>query len=145
MCYVYASRTVWFWCPQHMNCNTCSRLAPELFRSPCFSSNFTTSLEPEHESQNSRFMCHSQNDKGWLEADYLCPPQDDVFQLNPLKPRERQRWEGHMESRFKEEIKGWSERHFIFRGERKSIILLEGSQATSARPSGRKNVKVKSL
>jgi hypothetical protein len=29
--------------------------------------------------------------------------------------------------------------------ERKSIILLEGSQATPARPSGRNNVKVKTL
>jgi hypothetical protein len=50
-----------------------------------------------------------------------------------------------MKSRFKEEIKGCSERHFIFRGGRKGIILLEGSQATSARPSGRNNVKVKTL
>jgi hypothetical protein len=41
-------------------------------------------------------------------------------------------WEGQMKSRFREEIKGWSERHFIFRGGRKSIILLEGSQATPA-------------
>jgi hypothetical protein len=29
--------------------------------------------------------------------------------------------------------------------ERKSIILLQGSQATPARPSGRNNVKVKTL
>jgi hypothetical protein len=29
--------------------------------------------------------------------------------------------------------------------ERKSITLLEGSQATPARPSGRNNVKVKTL
>jgi hypothetical protein len=29
--------------------------------------------------------------------------------------------------------------------ERKSIILLEGSQATPARPSGRNNVKVRTL
>jgi hypothetical protein len=29
--------------------------------------------------------------------------------------------------------------------ERKSIILLKGSQATPARPSGRNNVKVKTL
>jgi hypothetical protein len=28
---------------------------------------------------------------------------------------------------------------------RKSVILLEGSQATPARPSGRNNVKVKTL
>jgi hypothetical protein len=32
-----------------------------------------------------------------------------------------------------------------FRGGRKSIILLEGSQAMPARPSGRSNVKVKTL
>jgi hypothetical protein len=36
-------------------------------------------------------------------------------------------------------------RDFIFRGGRKNIILLEGSQATPARPSGRNNVKVKTL
>jgi hypothetical protein len=36
-------------------------------------------------------------------------------------------------------------RVFIFRGGRKSIILLEGAQATPARPSGRNNVKVKTL
>jgi hypothetical protein len=41
-----------------------------------------------------------------------------------------------MKSSFKEKIKGGSERHFIFWGGRKSIILLEGSQATSAGPSG---------
>jgi hypothetical protein len=45
----------------------------------------------------------------------VCP-----YEFNPLKPRERER-------------------------ERKSIILLEGSQATPARPSGRNNVKVKTL
>jgi hypothetical protein len=44
------------------------------------------------------------------------------LQISPLKPR-----------------------HFIFRGGRKNIILLEGSQATPARPSGRNNVKVKTL
>jgi hypothetical protein len=32
-----------------------------------------------------------------------------------------------------------------FRGGRKSIILVEGSQAMLARPSGRSNVKVKTL
>jgi hypothetical protein len=50
-----------------------------------------------------------------------------------------------MKSRFKEEIKGSSERRFIFRGRRKSIILLEGSEATPARPSGGNSVKVKTL
>jgi hypothetical protein len=49
-----------------------------------------------------------------------------------------------MESGCKEEIKGISERHFFPRG-RKSIILLEGSQATPARPSDRNNVKVKTF
>jgi hypothetical protein len=41
--------------------------------------------------------------------------------LNPLKAkktreREREIWVGFIKSRFKEEIKGWSERQFIFRG-----------------------------
>jgi hypothetical protein len=48
-----------------------------------------------------------------------------------------------MKRRFKEDMNGWSERHFIFRAGRKSIILLEGSQATPARPSGRNYAKVK--
>jgi hypothetical protein len=46
-----------------------------------------------------------------------------------------------MKSRCKEEIKERSERHFIIRGGRKSIILLEGSQATTAGPD-RNNMKV---
>jgi hypothetical protein len=50
-----------------------------------------------------------------------------------------------MKSRCKEEIKGRSERHFIFRGGRKSVILLEVSQAMPARPSDRHNVKGKAL
>jgi hypothetical protein len=51
-----------------------------------------------------------------------------------------------MKSRCKEEIKGRSERHFTFsRGGRKSITLLEVSQATLARPSDRNNMKVKTL
>jgi hypothetical protein len=50
-----------------------------------------------------------------------------------------------MKSRFKEEIKGGSERHFVFLRGRKSIIILEGSQATPARPSGSNNVNVKTL
>jgi hypothetical protein len=60
----------------------------------------------------------------------------NFWYIYPLKPKK---------SRFKEEIKRWNERHFIFWGGRKNIILLEGSQATPARPSGRKNVKVKTL
>jgi hypothetical protein len=50
-----------------------------------------------------------------------------------------------MKNRFKEKINGCSERNFIFRGGRKSIIFLEGSHATPARPSGRNNVKLKTL
>jgi hypothetical protein len=65
--------------------------------------------------------------------------------FNPLKPKLRERWERQMKSKFKEEMKGRSERDFIFRGGRKNIVLLEGSQATPARPSGGNNVKVKTL
>jgi hypothetical protein len=53
-----------------------------------------------------------------------------------------------MKIRRKWEIKGRSERHFIFRwggGGRKGIILLEGSPATPARPSDRNNVLLKTL
>jgi hypothetical protein len=65
--------------------------------------------------------------------------------FNPLKPKLRERWERQMKSKFKEEMKGRSERYFIFRGGRKNIVLLEGSQATPARPSGGNNVKVNTL
>jgi hypothetical protein len=50
-----------------------------------------------------------------------------------------------MKSRCKGKIKGRSERYFTFRGGRKSIILLEGSQATPARPFDKNNVEVKTL
>jgi hypothetical protein len=50
-----------------------------------------------------------------------------------------------MKSRNTREIKGRNDINFIFRGGRKRIILLEGSQATPAHPSGRKNVKVKTF
>jgi hypothetical protein len=68
--------------------------------------------------------------------------------VSNLKAKERERERGgkdiwRVDS--KRKIKGWSERHFIFRGGRKSIILLEGSHATPARPSGRNNVKAKTL
>jgi hypothetical protein len=64
--------------------------------------------------------------------------------VNPLKPKPKERDRKDMKSKYKEEIKGRSERLYFSRGS-KNISLSEGSQATPTRPSDSNNVKVKTL
>lgn len=51
---------------------------------------------------------------------------------------------GEEERKWKWNIRGVSERHFIV-GRKKEHRLLEGSQASPARPSDKSRVKVKTL